>query len=191
MNRLQLHFRAVLTTFYPRWRTSSQWCCTSHTRSTAHGKCDEERKVIEIGIVSDDDDALDLLLIHEVSHAVASPGHGKTWQRRIAQAASVARRVRRLRLAELLDEEIVHYQEQAEPLTVAYAEVRDAMLHNPDLTFAQVKRWVGQMYGVRYGEIERVFRGLWTVYEKARKEAKEVRSSKERWVGAGERGVRT
>ena len=192
MTRLQLHFRAVLATFFPRWRAGSQWRCTSRTRSTAHGHCDEERQVIEIATVSDDDDALDLLLIHEISHAVASPGHGKTWQRRIALAANVARRVGRLGLAELLDAEVVHYQEDAEPLAVAYQEVRDAVLHNPDLTLAQVKRWLGQMYGMRSGDIERAFRGVRTVYTKARKEALEVRSSKQRQSGgkgAGGTGV--
>jgi hypothetical protein len=183
MRRLELHFRAVLATFFSRWKAGSQWRCTTRTRSTAHGHCDEERKVIEIKCVSNDDDALDLLLIHEISHAVASPGHSKTWQCRIALAANVARRVGRLRLVELLDAEIARYRERAEPLALAYQEVRDAVLHNPDLTLAQMKRWLGQMYGVRYGDIEKVFRGVRTVYTTARKEALEVRACKERRNG--------
>jgi hypothetical protein len=184
MTRLQLHFRAVLASFFPRWRAGGRWRCTTLIRSAAHGRCDGKRKVIEIGLVSDDDDALDLLLIHEISHAVASPGHGRTWQRRIFLAADVARRVGRPRLAELLEAEVVHYREKAEPLAVAYQEVRDALLHNPDLTLVQVKRWLGRMYGVRYGDIDRVFRGLRTVYKRARKEAVEARKIKQGWDGA-------
>jgi hypothetical protein len=151
------------------------------TGSTAHGHCDDERKVVQIGLTSDDDDALDALLIHEISHAVASPCHGETWQRRLALAADVARKIGRHRLAELLEAEIVNYREKAEPLAVAYDEVRDALLLNPDLTLAQIKRWLTQMYGVPFGKVERTYRALRTVYGKAREEALELREARRAW----------
>lgn len=134
--------------------------------------------MIEIGVVSEDDDALDLLLVHEIAHAVASPGHGKVWQRRIALAAATARKLGRTRLAELLDEEIVNYQERAEPVEVAYESVQDALVVNPDLTLAQIKRWLAQTYGLLFNEVEKVFRRLDKVYTKARKEALELREAR-------------
>jgi len=102
MTRLKQHWQAILATFFPTWKAGKQWRCTTQTRRTAQGHCIEWR-IIEIGVVSKDDDKLDLLLIHEIAHAVASLGHGKTWQRRIACAAVVSRRLGRHRLAELLD----------------------------------------------------------------------------------------
>lgn len=84
--------------------------------------------------MSEDDDPLDLLLIHEIAHAVASSGYGKTWQRGIALAAATARKLGRSKLVELLDTEIINYRDRGEPLAVAYGDVEDALLHNPDLT---------------------------------------------------------
>jgi hypothetical protein len=52
---------------------------------------------------------------HEISHAAAPPGHGKTGQRRVALAADVARKAGRPRLAGLLEAEIVHNREEAGP----------------------------------------------------------------------------
>ena len=102
MRRLQQHWKAIVAGFFPRWRAASRWRCTTQTRRTAHGHCDLERHVVEIGIVSQDDDALDLLLIHEIAHAVASA----------------------------VDTEIVNYRERGEPLAVAYGSAGDAMVNN-------------------------------------------------------------
>ena len=178
MQKLQQHWKAVLADFFPRWRAASQWRCTARTCRSAHGHCDLRRRIIEIGFVSEDDDALDLLLIHEIVHALASPGHGNTWQRRIAVAADTARKLGRLRLAELLDTEIVNYRERGEPLAIAYQEVADALLCNPDLTFADIKSWLAQLYGLRLGEVGKVFRRLGDVYRRRRKEALGLRAAR-------------
>ena len=135
--------------------------------------------MIEILFVSEDDDDLDMLLIHEISHAVASLGHGKTWQRRLALAADTARKLGRTRLAGLLETEIDNYQNRGEGLPEIYAEVRDALLYRPDLTLTQIKRWLGQTYGLHLNEVSNVFRGLRTVYEKGRKEGLEFRQERE------------
>lgn len=180
MTRLQQHWKAVLATFFPKWKAGAGWRCTNRgNRGQAHGHCDVEKRLIEILLVSEDDDALDMLLIHEISHAVASLGHGKTWQRRLALAAAKARKLGRTRLAELLDEEIDNYRNRGEGLPEIYAEVRNALLYNPDLTLTQIKRWLAQTYGLHVGEVSKVFRGLRTVYEKGRKEGLEFRLDRE------------
>ena len=139
-----------------------------------------EKRLIEILFVSEDDDDLDMLFIHEISHAVASLGHGKTWHAGLRLAAATARKLGRTRLAELLDEEIDNYRNRGEGLPHIYAEVRDALLYNPaTFTFAQIKRWLAETYGLRFGEVGKVFRGLGTVYEKGRKEGLEFRHDRE------------
>jgi hypothetical protein len=179
-NRLQPHWKAVLATFFPRWKAGAEWRCTNRgSRGQAHGHCDVERHIIEILFVSEDDDALDMLLIHEISHAVASLGHGKTWQRRLALATATARKLGRTRLAELLDAEINNYRNHGEGLPEIYAEVWDALLYNPELTIAQIKRWLAQTYGLRFSEVGKMFRGLRTVYEKGRKEGLAFRHDRE------------
>lgn len=182
MTRLQQHWKAVLTSFFPRWRAASEWRCTTRTCRTGHGYCDIDRRVIEIGVVSEDDDALDLLLIHEIAHAVAPGFHGKTWQRRMALAADTARKLGRPRLAELLDTEIATYRDGAEPLAVAYGEVENALLGNPDLTLLQIKRWLARTYGLKFSEVAKVYRGLGTVYKKAQKDGLEMRQARLEWA---------
>ena len=179
--RLQRHWRAVLAVYFPRWKAGRSWRCTSRTRRTAHGHCDCERRLVEIGVTSEDDDALDLFLIHEVAHAVASLGHGVTWRRRIACAAATARKVGRARLAELLDEEIANYRDRGEPVSVAYGEVENALHDNPDLTLAQIRRWLAGLYGLRLDEVGKVFRRLRRVYKEARTEALENRKVRQRF----------
>jgi hypothetical protein len=94
----------------------------------------------------------------------------------MAFAADTARKLGRSKLAELIDAEVGHYQEQAEPLAIAYQEVNDALLANPDLTFAQIKRWLASQYGLKFREVGKVvLRGLGTVYQKACKEGLEAR----------------
>lgn len=177
MSRLQQHWQAILAAYFPRWRAGSQWRCTTRTRRTAHGHCNRERQVIEIGFVSEDDDALDLLLVHEIAHAVTSGSHGKVWQRRIALAAVAARKLGRTRLAELLDQEIVNYQDRGEPVEVGYDEVCDALMLNPDLTLVQIKRWLAREYGLLLKEVGKVFPRLDRVYKTARKDALEMRKA--------------
>lgn len=170
----------VLATFFPRWKAGAGWRCTNRgSRGQTHGHCDVERRIIAILFVSEDDDALDMLLIHEISHVIASLGYGKTWQRRLALVAATARKLGRTKLAELLDAEIDNYRNRSEGLADIYSEVQDALFYNPDLTLAQIKRWLGQQYGLRFGEIGKVFRGLRTVYEKGRKEGLEFRHDRE------------
>jgi hypothetical protein len=172
-NRLQQHWRDILAAFFPRWKAASEWLCTTRTRRTGDGHCDPERRIIEIRVVFEDDDALDCLLIHESAHAVASLSHDKRWQRRIARAAARARNLGRTRLAELLDEEIVHYQEKRQPISVAYQEVQDAVFDNPDLTLAQIKRRLARTYGLLVREVGKSFPRLVKVYDKARQEGRE------------------
>ena len=63
-------------------------------------------------------------------------------------------------------------------MTHAYQQVEDALAENPDLTFAQIKRWLAQHYGLLVSEIDQSFRRLREVYDQARSEALEDRRAK-------------
>jgi hypothetical protein len=117
MSRLQEHWRAVLADFFPKWKAARLWRCTTRCRRTALGYCDPVRHTVEIRLVSEDDDALDMLLIHEIAHAVASRGHDMTWQRRIGNASAKSRKLGRTKLADLLDNEVAKHNDH--PVTRA------------------------------------------------------------------------
>jgi hypothetical protein len=168
VTRLQQHWRGILATFFPTWEAERKWRCTTQTRRTNHGYCDMDRRIIEIGNVSADDDNLDALLIHEICHATASVGHAKKWQHRMSRAAAKARKVGRNTLANLLDEQVKGYQDSSFTMAHIYQEVEDALLANPSLTFAQIKRWLAMDYGLLVGEVEKSFRRIRRVYADAR-----------------------
>ncbi len=172
MTRLQQRWLAVLADYFPRWRAGRAWRCISRTRRTGRGYCDAARRAVEVCEAPADDDALDLLLIHEIAHATASPGHGVVWQRRLALAAAKARGLGRPALADLLASETADYRENAEPPGAAYAAVEDALREHPDLTLAQVKRGIARRYGRLARDVDQAFPRLGAVYRKARKEAR-------------------
>jgi hypothetical protein len=68
------------------------------------------------------------------------------------------------------------------PSSASALEVEAALMLHPDLTLAQIKRWLVQMYGLRLSEVGKVFRGLGRVYEHARKEALEIRQARQEWA---------
>ena len=132
-------------------------------------------------ILRTDPDEFDRLLIHEICHAVADAGHGKVWQARMQMAAHRAGELGRDRLAELLREEIVNYQQRGLGLAEAYDSIRDALNVETELTFTQIKRWLADQYGLLVSEVCTTFRRAERVYREARKEAQEARAIKEEW----------
>ena len=137
------------------------WRCTSRgSRGQVHGHCDVEERLIEILFVSEDDDALDMLLIHEISHAVASLGHGKTWKHAGSpSAAATAGKLGRTRLAELLDQEIDNYRNRGGGIAQIYAEVR-MPCSTTRTSLSRRSSDGGETYGLHFGEVGKVFRGL-------------------------------
>lgn len=129
--------------------------------------------MIEIVLQYAGQDEMDRLLIHEICHAVASGGHGKVWQGRMDKAARRADELGRTRLAEMLRQEIVEYQESAVGLAEGYQTVQDWLTHNPDLTLAQVKRSLAKEYRLLTCEVSTTFKRIEMVYAAAKREALE------------------
>lgn len=124
----------------------------------------------------------DRLLIHEVCHTVAGGGHGRTWQRRMEQAARRADELGRDRLARLLRDEIEGYQESWKPVDEAYGIVREWLTYNPGLTLAQVRRALADQYGLLVSEVGKTFRWFEKVFAEAKREALEARAMKAAWL---------
>jgi len=127
--------------------------------------------VIEIGVRPTDADEMDMLLIHEICHAVSTGGHGKVWLARLEKAAQKAEKVGRSRLAELLREEITRYQNPTVGSGDAYRSIVDWVWENPGLTLEQVKKWLARDYGLLVSEVCRVLPRTEKVFRKAKNEA--------------------
>ena len=183
---LQHHFREIKHLFFPRWDRDHLWRISPKSRRRVHGHCDDERQVIEIVVQHADPDKRDGLLIHEICHAVANGNHGKAWQRRMEKAARRADDLGRDRLAQWLRQEIADYQDAAEVTGEAYQTVQEWLAHQPDLTFAQVKRSLADLYGLLVTEVATTFKRIEKVYRAAKQDALEGRSMKAAWLNAHE-----
>lgn len=178
---LYRQFQQIKRLFFPRWDRQNQWRISTKSKRKVHGHCDPDRRVIEIVVQYADQDEMDRLLIHETCHAVAAGGHGKVWQDRMEKAAKKADEVGRKRLAEMLRQEIVEYQESAVGVADGYQTVQDWLTHNPDLTLAQVKRSLANEYGLLISEVSTTFRRIEKVYAAAKRDALEEREMKKVW----------
>jgi uncharacterized membrane-anchored protein YjiN (DUF445 family) len=175
---LQRHFQEIKKVFFPRWDRQDLWRVSSRSRRKVHGHCDPDLKVIEIVIQHSDPDERDKLIVHEICHAVAEMSHGKKWQDRMEKAARKADELGRGRLASLLREEIIGYQQSGSELEHAYNQIRDALNENPDLTFRQIARWLADQYGLLVSEVATSFRRAKKVFQEAKREALEEREMK-------------
>ncbi len=178
---LHHQFQQIKRLFFPRWDRQNLWRISTRSRRKVHGHCDSDRRVIEIVVQYADQDELDRLLVHEICHAVAAGGHGKVWQSRMEKAARRADELGRTRLAEMLRQEIVEYQESAVGVAEGYQTVQDWLTHNPALTLAQVKRSLANEYGLLTSEVSTTFKRLETVFAAAKREALEERVLKKTW----------
>lgn len=179
---IRKHFLEIKRQFFPRWDREHCWRISTRSRRKVHGFCDSARRVIEIVVQHADLDDRDNLLIHEICHAVAKGGHGKVWQRRMEKAAKRAEEVGRVRLAELLRQEVVNYQEEAEGREQAYQTVQDWMIYEPDRTLTQAKRSLADLYGLLVSEVSTSFKRIDKVYREAKREALEERALKAAWL---------
>lgn len=178
---IQHDFREIKRLFFPRWDRENRWKLRIGSRRNVFGHCDVERQVIEIAVQYEAPDERDRLLIHEISHAAADSGHGKKWQARIEKAARRAEELGRHRLAELLREEIVNYQQAGEGLEQAYQTIQDWVTCEPDLTLAQVKRALANQYGLLLSEVCKILKRTEKVFREAKKEAMKARSLRQVW----------
>ena len=175
---LQHRFRDIKCQFFPRWDRGDRWRISTKSRRRVLGHCDVERQVIEIVVQHADPDKRDGLLIHEICHAVANGSHGKAWQCRMEMAARQADDLGRNGLAKLLRQEIADYQEAAEGKEEAYQTVQDWLAHQPDLTLAQVKRSLADLYGLLVNEVGTTFKRIEKVNRAAKQDALEARALK-------------
>ena len=114
MTHLQREFNNVVGTYFPRWKSSSQWrVVKKHPLLKEHffqGKCLPEEKVIIINLPTDV--YLYSTLAHEICHAITmSKYHDKKWRERYIKVAKQAEKVRDMPLAYYIREEIDYYRD--------------------------------------------------------------------------------
>jgi hypothetical protein len=169
----QQHFRQIKQLFFPRWDRKKLWRIRTSSRRTADGCCDSKRRVIKITRRSANPDERDLVLIHEICHALFS-GHERAWQGRMKKAARRADELGRHQLAQLLRKEIVGCQQSPSRSVQKeqfYEDIQDAVIENPNLTLAAIKMFMADRYALLVSEVYTAFPRTKAVYREAKRTA--------------------
>jgi hypothetical protein len=171
---------AVRRQLFPRWDRPGKWRIRlSKNIGEAQGYCDKERKRVILSSVPEDSDERDLIIIHEICHALSrSNGHGSTWQGRMVKTRERVKQIGRARLVELLDYEVQGYDDdKAEDVTDEdiYDSIRDVLGYGPTLSFERVIFQVAwrHLAGMSVREFVRKYPKSRKVYEQAKRSAAE------------------
>jgi hypothetical protein len=177
---------AVRRDYFPRWDRTGAWRFRiSNLPGSCEGNCDWEKRTITVVYLYEDDDAdeRDMVLIHEICHAVAIHGHGPAWLRRMRRAADRAEELKRPLLAKMLREQADMYE--SAPKVSFRAQVYELMsdwtLQNPDLPYHALRKAVANDFACKPTELEHLCRRLRRVYEEAKRETLDYRQLHQEW----------
>ena len=171
--RLKIAFAFVRTNFFPRWDKDQQWSVRINGDLPGDGRCEDEIKTIHVRCVAKNRNDLHILLIHEISHAVAGGGHAKRWRARMLKAAQRAKRMGLNILEKMLDQEVEAYIN--DPITVRASHVYElisvAVLHIPEAKYGRILHGVAREFGLYPHELEKRFVRCRKIYDEAKREA--------------------
>jgi hypothetical protein len=173
-------FNQIKREFFQKWDLKNQWKIRkgSHGRWKSEGKqfstsesgyCDPEKKTIWLN------DSSELVIIHEICHAVTTGRHGKKWQQRFKKASDRAAEIGKGELSAQILEEIMGYK-KAIKLGVGskldiYGLIEDWVLESPNISFDEIVNGVCQEIATVPKEFLSYFKRARPVYDRARKEA--------------------
>jgi hypothetical protein len=168
-NDLNQSFELVRKVFFPRWDRGCQWGVKRAWHLPAQGRCDRALKNILIKDRSHQEDELDCLLIHEISHAVSSPYHGRRWQVRMMKASDKAKKIGHSVLAKMLDEEVK--RQRLIPKNIdreAYDLIYDIVTALPYIKFNRLLTRVAAEYGMYPKEFKTRFKRSKKIFNQAK-----------------------
>lgn len=153
----QALFQNIKRLFFPRWDQGDEWTLEEH--DDLHGAdacCRIAEKKIQICSSEETLVQLEVLLLHEICHAVTNGRHGKLWSKRMEKAAVRAEQLDKHYLAAAINSEIqdhrTRYQACSAPLF--YGIVRDLVFLNyPGHTQEEILSAAGRAIGLSHEEV--------------------------------------
>jgi hypothetical protein len=176
-------FQQIKRTFFPRWDRQGEWVFEEHEDlNGAHGYCRPKEKSIQITVGEKLGVQLEMLLIHEICHAVASCSHGNPWLTRMEKAAVKADEVGKAELATAIWEEIERCKTHGVNYTapVFYDLIREWVLENPEVTEDEMLTAVGREIGLSYDEVTKGYPRAQRVFRSAQREVERYRKAEEK-----------
>ncbi len=171
--RLQDAYQYILKTFFLDGDLQSEWAVQEDIDLPAHGKCDRKTKTIRVRDVSNNDDDLHLLLIHEICHTF-SVMHGKKWKDQLSSKIETAIKMGRVCLADMLKRELDAYDNPNAPTISVdwiHGQIRDAVFKSPDAPFDDIVEIIANDWHMTTAALKKRFPFCGDIYHKAKKEA--------------------
>ncbi len=171
---LDVRFQVLRRTFFPRWISGPRWRCRiadesngAEGPSDCGGRCYSDSKLLLF-----DRMPTELVLTHEVCHAVTGAAHGKKWATRMVKAASDASKLGRADLAAEIHAEIKRYEKDAEKITApgVCRRIEECVQDLPGASFAAVKSAVCREIGLSEAEFDRRYKLARRAYDRAHRE---------------------
>ena len=157
-------YASVCKEYFSRWKP---WRLRYAPSEPGGGRCFPDTKLILLRVLPTRIN-MDVLLIHEICHAVTNGSHKQLWMSRMRDAANTARLRNRIALADALGDEVAGYA-TAQPFNAVevYGRIEDFMFENPDATFNQVADAVAHWNGLYRSELLLKFKRCRKVYDSA------------------------
>ena len=184
---LEKEFELIRKKYFPRWDRKKEWKIKifedeneidleeAYGISPEHvnGFSADKHRIIYLHRISR------LTIIHEITHAVIGPSHGKKFFDRMEQAAKRADDIGDHDLANALRDEIKMYKET--PLITAdyvYMRIKDAVVdnvHNPHISFDKVVIFIANDLGLTSDSFLQKYKRADRVYKREMKSARWLR----------------
>lgn len=174
--KLEEAFERIRDEIFPKWDLKNEWPINGeHPDCVGDGLCDREGKQIVVNLNSynvGQPNYIDEVLIHEISHAIASTGHGKKWQARMERAALKSESLGKKKLAKEIREDYTAYSDPYRCMNITaslvYRGVEDAVLDTRGMkSFEDVINFVAYDCGMTSKQLLARYKRLPNVYEKA------------------------
>lgn len=181
-DRLETAYQYVRKSFFPRWDRDRQWTCHLIHDLPSGGRCFDDRKEIAVQYVSDNDDELYALLIHEICHAFAM-GHDKGWQKRMLKAAEKAHELGLYGVQNILASEVKEYS--STPNVTAndiYEAITNVVFDSGNtLSLNDVANYLASKHGYYTDEFMLQYKRCEYFYDKAVKAYQEYKQTRRRF----------
>jgi hypothetical protein len=155
-DRLAARFADLRETLFLNWDTDRHWQAVAGgglTQTGYMGQCDSDAQAIRIrpDLVGLSDSQLDVLLVHEICHAITGEDEGSAWKSEMAKASRRAQEGGREPLAELITREIESYREgEYEVLDddIVDCDFQDALFEHPNASFDKIADMVARKWNI-------------------------------------------
>lgn len=168
-------FQTIKRRLFPKWDQGEEWVFERlDDLNGADGQCNIEEKKIQISAAAESTLDAELIVVHEICHAVTTGYHGNSWLKRMEKAALRACKLEMHELAEAIRLEIREYRSKRRLCNadLFYHIVRDlALLNVPAHTEEEILTAAGRTVGLSSDEVVANYPRARRVFDSAQREA--------------------